>query len=101
MDVKAVREAAGKSQRELADWLKVPQSTVARFERGVSEPSDEQARWLEALSRRSNVVVGLDSYPSAPRGGKPESRAAQERLAWMNARNRAIQAGVRSAPSDG
>lgn len=98
MDVRAIREAAGKSQRELADWLKVSQSLVAQWERGASVPTTEQSGQLEGMRRRTEVVVRLDPYPSAPRGGRKGSREAEERLAWVNARNRAIAAGVASTP---
>ena len=94
MDVKAVREDVEWSQRELADWLCVSQATIARWESGTSSPSDEQAAALGNLRRQQRKVVKLDPYPSAPRGGSTGSREAGERLAWMNARNRMIQAGA-------
>ena len=94
MGVKAIREDVGWSQRELADWLCVSQATVARWESGASNPSDEQAAALGSLRRRQRKVVRLDPYSSAPKGGPSGSREAGERLAWMNARNRMIQAGA-------
>ena len=94
MDIGLLREDVGWSQRELADWLCVSQSLVAKWERGASVPSDEQAAALGNLRRQRRRVVRLDPYPSAPRGGSRGSREAEERLAWMNARNRMIQAGA-------
>ena len=97
IDLRAVREARGWSQQQLADWIGVSQSLVAHWERGSRLPSDAQMAQLSGLERRGAMVVRMDTYPSAPKGGPPHSREAEERLAWMNARNRAIQAGVVSA----
>ena len=92
MDVKSLRERVGWSQRQLADYLESSQSLVARVERGDAVFSDAAAGRLESLVRRTENVSRLDPYPSAPRGGRKGTREAEERLAWVNARNRMIAA---------
>lgn len=101
MDSRALREARGWSQRELAERLEVPQSSVARWERGDSEPTSEQMEALSFLERKSAAVVRLDSYLTAPPGGKRGSKEAEERLAWVRHRNAAIQRGVVKGPNPG
>jgi transcriptional regulator with XRE-family HTH domain len=101
MDVKALREMVGWSQRELADYLETSQSLVARVERGDASFDDGMAGRLESLSRRTVPVRRLDSILNAPAGGRKGTKGAAERLAWVNERNRRIQLGVVKGPNPG
>lgn len=96
MDVRTIREGLGLSQRDLAERLGVSQSLVAQWERGTSNPTEQQKASVWTLQQRAKKVVRLDPYPSAPPGGPKDSRGAEERLAWVNARNAAIRAGAGS-----
>lgn len=101
MDVSALRSAHGWSQRELAEKLKVSQTLVAQWERGASKPTSDQDEALSWLERKNQTVVRMDSYPSAPPGGRKGSREAEERQAWVRARNRWISRGVAKGPNPG
>jgi predicted transcriptional regulator len=79
-DVLRARRRAGLSQRELADRAGVPQSTVARIERGVIDP-----RW-------STVVRIIDACDEelvvTPRPGKGVDRTVIRELLKLTPRQR-------------
>lgn len=51
------RERAGLTQRELAQLAKVPQSTVARIERGQNTSFDTMSKLAAALGKK--LIVGF------------------------------------------
>lgn len=51
------RELAGLTQRELAEIAKVPQSTVARIERGQNTSLDTMSKLAAALGKK--LIVGF------------------------------------------
>jgi transcriptional regulator with XRE-family HTH domain len=50
--LKAIREFKGWSQQEFADFMDVPQSNYARYERGITEP---QHSFLAKISRELGI----------------------------------------------
>ena len=62
-DIKALRQRAGMTQKELAEAIKVSPNTVARWERrelSISEPMRERLENV-AISRRSGTAVTMSS----------------------------------------
>lgn len=65
--IKAARKAAGLSQVELAQRLRIGQTTISKWERGESEPDRSQTRELE-------LTLGLSAYALDASDGLPERR---------------------------
>lgn len=51
------RQSAGLSQRELAQLSKVPQSTIARIERGDNTRIDTISKIATALGKRLTITI--------------------------------------------
>ena len=94
MELQALRERAGVSQRELAKRTGLDQSLLSRFESGSRVPNAQQQALLRA-SLADPVVTArtmnrLDPYPSAP----TDATARREFFAQRNA---LIASGARGA----
>lgn len=64
--LRAVREAEGMAQREIAVMINSDQATVSRWERDISEPTEGQ---------RAELIALLPALASAPLPGRPRARA--------------------------
>ena len=47
--LKKTRQEAGYTQQQVADLIGMPQSTIARFEKGLRIPDSEQCRKLRSV----------------------------------------------------
>ncbi len=62
--IRALREAQGKSQEELAQILKVPQATLTEWELGATRPSAEHVRALSDELGVAEHELQLDPHSS-------------------------------------
>lgn len=71
-NVKAAREAAGLTQRQLAERLDIDAMSVSRWERGVVLPSVESVASLAQVLERADgwFYVDHDYDESSPSSGK-------------------------------
>lgn len=105
MDVKGAREAAGLTQADLAARTGIDRTLISKWESSDRVPTSGQ-ELLVAAALGLPVVrdfsglpsnphpEGPEYYPGAPRGGRPGSREAAERLAWFQTRNASAFGGV-------
>jgi transcriptional regulator with XRE-family HTH domain len=62
--IRALREAQGQSQEELAQILKVPQATLTEWELGTAQPSTEHFRALCDEFGVAEHEIQLDPHSS-------------------------------------
>lgn len=86
VDVTAIRQRTGLSQRDFAASIGVPEGTLVNWEQGRRQPSGPAKVLLALLAKKLNLVMEL--YPAAPprvrwAPGRPDSNTmtAEERLA--------------------
>jgi putative transcriptional regulator len=95
VDVTAIRQRTGLSQRDFAARIGIPEGTLVSWEQGRRQPSGPAKVLLALLARRPNLVAEIYPQPQprlrwtlGPRD--PHSMTADERLAeveksWLRA----------------
>ena len=88
VDVTAIRQRTGLSQRDFAVRIGVPKGTLVNWEQGRRQPSGPAKVLLALLAKRPNLVMEL--YPAAqPRsrwessGQHPSRMTPEQRLAEL------------------
>jgi transcriptional regulator with XRE-family HTH domain len=71
--LKAIREALGVSQAELAERVGAHVFTVSKLERGLHEPA-----WPLALALADALGVSVELFRVGKRAGRPKKGGAQD-----------------------
>ena len=86
VDVTAIRQRNGLSQRDFAASIGVPEGTLVNWEQGRRQPSGPAKVLLALLAKKPNLVMELYPAPPprvrwAPGRPDPNTMTAEERLA--------------------
>jgi DNA-binding transcriptional regulator YiaG len=89
VDVTAIRQRTGLSQRDFAARIGLPEGTLVNWEQGRRQPSGPAKVLLALLAKKPNLVMELYPAPPprvrwAPGRPDPSTMTADERLAEVS-----------------